>query len=414
MKILFVQHHGFINGSGGTEKVCIFLANHFNKLSHEVEIATCEDVKGGAMFPVNEGIKVINIFSTDTKQKLYSFPNYKGKNPLLWLFYKIRRKYGKLCNKFTSLVMGGKDKVYKYNLLQRSRVWNDYILQLKPDLIITMSISSLLEITYQNNFDIPIINSVNGRPDYDYTDILGFRSKVEMEHLENAFGRLKGIQILFDDYKKYLPSLYKGIVEVIPNCVRQGTTFVNHLQKKERYKITNIASLDIHCKQQHIAIEAFSEIASKYPDWDLYFWGIGDDQLYLQNKIDGLQLQNRIFLKGFTKNPASELKDSDVFIFPSKYEGFGLALVEAMAVGLPTLGFSSCSGVNQLIKHEENGFLAKDKDELIMYLEELINDPQKRQTFGSNAVQGMKVFDPEIIKEKWTGLVEQVMHKENK
>jgi len=410
MKILFVQHRGFINGSGGTEKVCIFLANYFDSLSHEVEIATCQDIKGKPMFPVNENIKVRNIFKPETKQKLYFFPNYKGKNPLLWIIYKIRRKYGKLHNKLTYLAMGGKDEVYKYNLLQRSQVWNEYINYSKPDLIITMSIGSLLEITYQNDFHIPIINSVNGRPDYDYTDILSLRSEVEKEHLVKAFQRLEGIQVLFDDYKNYLPPSYSGIVEVISNFVPQSNTSVDHLQKKERYKIVNIASLAVHCKQQDIAIDVFSRLASEYPNWDLYFWGVGDDEFYLQNKIDNLQLQDRIFLKGFTKDPVSELKDSDIFIFPSKYEGFPLALTEALAVGLPALGFASCSGVNELIQHGENGFLARNKEELVMYLQELINNPEKRQVFGNTARERMKFFSPDIVKEKWTRLVQAVIN----
>ena len=51
MKILLIQHLYFLNGSGGTEKICTFLANGFDGLGHEVEIATCQNIKGRPVFP---------------------------------------------------------------------------------------------------------------------------------------------------------------------------------------------------------------------------------------------------------------------------------------------------------------------------------------------------------------------------
>lgn len=58
MKILLVQHLNFINGSGGTEKICSFLANDFALNGHEVEIATNQDISGKPVFPLHGNIKV--------------------------------------------------------------------------------------------------------------------------------------------------------------------------------------------------------------------------------------------------------------------------------------------------------------------------------------------------------------------
>ena len=175
MKILIIQHKNFLNGNGGTEKIACFLANHFSSIGRNVEVATNENTSGNVLFPLNKEVKISNIF-TDSLNQIYIFPlyNYKGKNPFLWLKYKVQKKYRKFLNSIIYRQNGGKDNIYKYNLRQRAVLWKNYIDKTKPDVIITMSIESLLEITYQNHYDIPIINSTNGRPDYDYTDILWY------------------------------------------------------------------------------------------------------------------------------------------------------------------------------------------------------------------------------------------------
>ncbi|MCU7618343.1 glycosyltransferase [Chryseobacterium sp. PBS4-4] len=404
MKILFVQHKGFINGSGGTEKICSFLANKLSDLGHTMVIATNENVDGKPVFPLNDNVLVTNIFDENISQiepkKTY---NYKGFNPVKWVSYKIEKKLTKRENKSLIKKNGGLDEIFKLNLQNRSKAWKSYIDSLNPDIIVTMSISSLLEITFGNEYQIPIVNSTNGRPDYDYSDILWHRSPFEMDLLKNAYQKLSGIQILFESYKDFLPNTYYGKSNVIPNPVPQclDNKLVNHKISKNKYKIINIASLATDCKQQHLAIESFAAVSGKFPNWELHFFGVGNDFNFLNEKIKQLNLQDKIFLNGFTETPVSELRDSDIFIFPSKYEGFPLALTEAMSVGLPSLGFVTCSGVNELIKHEENGFLAKDTDELTIYLEKLMQDAELRHNLGQNAHVVMKKYTPETISIEW-------------
>lgn len=412
MKILIVHHQNFINGSGGTEKVCTFLANGFSDSGHTVEIATNQNVKGKPVFVLNQAVKVTNIFNENIRQiKLEPTFNYSGFNPFYWIFYKIKKKKIKIENKKLLRRNRGIDGIYIKNLRQRALAWKSYIDALEPDVIITMTIHSLLEITYENDYNIPILNSTNGRPDYDYTDILWYRSPVEMILLKKAYEKLAGIQILFDSYKNFVPRTFVGVCEVIPNPIPQfaENELVHHRISKRKYKITNVASLITDCKQQHLAIDAFAEISEKFPNWELHFWGEGSDFQFLNNKIKQLNLEHRIFLNGFTDDPLSELKDSDIFIFPSKYEGFGLALAEAMAVGLPCLGLISCSGVNELINNNKSGYLVKE-DELSQYLEKLIESSDLRAALGKNAYSEMKKFNPEEVLRKWNRFLEKIVN----
>lgn len=414
MKILLVQHQYFLNGIGGTEKVCSEIANIFSRNGHCVEIATNEDITGEPVFPLHDGVSVINIFDPTVEQKeeipIY---NYRGSNPFLWFRFKIQKKYVKWHNGRLKQRMGGERKLYEYNLRHRSILWKNYIDQLKPDLIITMSIGSLLEISYGNIFKMPIIDSVNGRPDYDYSNVLGGRKDYLVDLLTQSFKHLAGIQLLFDSYRNYLPSTFYGECKIIANAVQQTDSdqLVAHNRKKARYKIIHIGRLDIACKQQNVAIKIFSDIAFDYPEWDLEIWGTGTDFERLNLQIEDLGLSDRIFLRGFTDNPMSQMRAADIFIFPSKYEGFGLALAEAMSCGLPSIGFSFCSGVNEIIKHRVNGFLAKDTEEMRGYLEQLITTPRLRKEIGLQASLAVKNYTLSQMESGWNELIKNVLNK---
>lgn len=410
MKILIIQHKGLINGIGGTEKICVFLANCFTLNNFQVDVATNDENDGKPFFELNSNIEFFNIYDKDLTQinelQIY---NYKGKNPVKWMYYKWQKKKDKFLNKKLLKKHGGKEAIFFKNLEARSIQWFKFISSNNPDIIITMSISTLLEISYKNNYKVPIINSTNGRPDYDYFDKLWYRSPFEMEALINAYKSLSGIQVLFEDYKKYLPKSFEGIAKTIGNPVPdvENQQLVNHLAKKNKYKILHIGTLNISCKQQDSAIKIFSKIAHKYPDWTLEFWGIGKDYRLLKKIIDEKKLKSQILLKGYTRTPLDELIHGDIFIFPSKYEGFGLALAEAMSIGLPVLGFENCSGVNELIKNGENGFLCKDEHDMTKNLEILINNPKKRSELGYNAHLSMKQFSPENISKQWLSFVNE-------
>ena len=79
----------------------------------------------------------------------------------------------------------------------------------------------------------------------------------------------------------------------------------------------------------------------------------------LEHLIKSNGLQDKVFLKGRTSNVPEVLRKSDIFAFPSFWEGFGLALAEGLSAGLPAVGFKTCPGVNELIKHGESGYLCR-------------------------------------------------------
>lgn len=105
-------------------------------------------------------------------------------------------------------------------------------------------------------------------------------------------------------------------------------------------------------KQTHILVEAFASLARQYPRWDVWIWGEVKKKDYYQRLCQFIEAQGligRIHLAGTTTAVQDELRQADIFAFPSAFEGFPLALTEAMATGLPSVGFRSADAVNELI-----------------------------------------------------------------
>lgn len=120
-------------------------------------------------------------------------------------------------------------------------------------------------------------------------------------------------------------------------------------------------------------------------------------------------MERQIKFYGKTNNIKEQLLDSSIFAFPSSFEGFPLALTEAMAIGLPVIGYASCSGTNEVIKNGENGFLCDDGVEpFAKALDKLMSDRELRLRMGKRAKEDMKIYAPDKIWDQWEELIEEV------
>ena len=177
----------------------------------------------------------------------------------------------------------------------------------------------------------------------------------------------------------------------------------------------SVGRLTKNHKRPHLLIEAFAGLADKYPDWQVELWGDVDQRAFyeeLKFMIKSKKLQDRVFLKGTSNEIPKILQRSDIFAFPSAYEGFGLALGEAMSMGLPAVGYKSCSAVNELIQDGLNGFLCEEgPEDLAAKLDRLMGDRALRVRMGQAARESMKQYAPEAIWDAWEKLLEDIAAK---
>ena len=154
-------------------------------------------------------------------------------------------------------------------------------------------------------------------------------------------------------------------------------------------------------------IEAWSKLPKRLKDWELNIYGEGEDKESLKERILFLGLKN-VYLKGYTDNLAKELKKSSLFVLSSRYEGFGLVLIEAQAVGLPCISFNCKEGPSEIISDGENGILVPpcDVNSLTDGLCRLMDSYGLRIRFSNASMKYLDRFDPDRVIEKWISLFE--------
>jgi glycosyltransferase involved in cell wall biosynthesis len=160
-----------------------------------------------------------------------------------------------------------------------------------------------------------------------------------------------------------------------------------------------------------LLIDAFSFISMDFPDWEVMIFGDGQDLNYLNDKIRLANLDKRIKICPSTNNIRDEFLKGSIFAFPSRYEGFGLVLTEAMECGLPCIAFDCECGPSEIITDNETGLLipAGDVEKLSEALKKLMNDTSLRKQMGENACAGVHRFYVENIMPQWDALFKQVI-----
>ena len=154
-------------------------------------------------------------------------------------------------------------------------------------------------------------------------------------------------------------------------------------------------------------IEAFAEIAPRFPDWHLTILGEGELRPQLEAQIAKLGLGHRISLPGRIDEPANVLGQADLFVLSSHYEGFPNAMLEAMACGLPAIALDTSSGPRAIVRHNIDGLLVSptEKNALSKAMADLMADDDKRQNFAARAPEVLERFSPKRAIAAWEAVI---------
>ena len=124
--------------------------------------------------------------------------------------------------------------------------------------------------------------------------------------------------------------------------------------------IGTIARLDPQ-KGLPILLQAFSILARRWPASALLIAGTGHQRGQLHGLTVKLGVADRVHMLGFQQDVRPVLAALDVFVLPSRWEGFGLATLEAMAAGLPVV-VTDVPGSRDLVQHEQTGLVVPPND----------------------------------------------------
>ncbi len=287
--------------------------------------------------------------------------------------------------------------------------------QIKPDVLVCYFPVDLFNVTRFQNHNIPIIQMIHGFP----PEMLAkFKKggKIAKNYRMKSFAKVDTYQVLLDSFINTIEECFspKKVVS-IANMVNQVAPEDYADLSIEKKKIIYIARIEKDVKRPHLLIEAFGRIAKDFPDWKVDIWGLRKYPQYEAEMMDIAKkygIENQVKICGYSNNTLEVYQNADIHAFPTAHEGFGLAIADGQATGLPTIGFSYAPAVNELVKDGRNGFLAKDIDDFANKLAILMKDKNLRIEFGRNAVEDTKKYAPENIIAQWTDLLKKVGNKE--
>ena len=389
MNILLANLTKMVGDSGGMANVTCAFAHEMKVRGHRVSLVYSDVQTGDFYYPLDKDITA------------YDIRHYKGKSISYPWYLKVKREFYRTFDKQKARTVN--DEFAASFLLDHLK---DVLQTVQPDVIVSFQPAASKMLLCDLQTKIPVITMSHGDPeDYFHT-----YPKEEIPALEKS----AVCQVLLPSFEKHLKDHLPNVkTVVIGNAIPQYDVQADLSAQKDTYKILFVGRLSKNHKRPHLLIEAFAGLADEFPNWNVELWGAEDGKAYykeLQLLIKKHHLENRAFLKGPTNDVPSVLQQGDIFAFPSAYEGFGLALGEAMSMGLPAVGYKSCSAVNELIKDGENGYLCDDGIEpLRISMKRLMSSLSIRVSLGEGARIDMKKYSSKVIWDTWENLLNQIV-----
>lgn len=160
-------------------------------------------------------------------------------------------------------------------------------------------------------------------------------------------------------------------------------------------------------------IPAWRKVVELHPDWTLKIHGDGSMRAQLQQQIQEYRLIESCFLESTVPDIVTKFQESSIFVLSSRFEGFSLALIEAMACGLPVVAFACHCGPSDIISDGIDGFLVEEGDVngLVVNINRLIEDEKLRQKMGRNARLKSENYNIESIGVQWIELFESLLQE---
>ena len=346
-------------GRGGTENVGQMMANAMSNRGHEVHIFTFDDLKRPSTFIL------------DPKINLHHLPT----------------KVSDAVDSQMTLAIG----------------------QLLPDLIVGLHMNRTLlrYVKCGQKLGIPVVLSEHIDPHFPER----INTNTPLERL-TAFQGATKIHLLVDAFRDPLPEHLKKRSVVIANTVPAAVKTAKPEGKPDSKTLLTVARL---VPRKNIArlISEFGMIANKFPEWTLKIVGDGPEQKALANLVDSLSLKEQVEFVGAVNNTYPYYEDAQVFVLPSLFEGFPMCSLEAMAHGLPVVGYRVCNGINVQIVNDENGILVAQSSQegsLSEALEKLMSSSKLRKNMGKSSKDRYdRLYSNQVIFDAWEDLFQSAV-----
>jgi len=187
-----------------------------------------------------------------------------------------------------------------------------------------------------------------------------------------------------------------GSVHVLPNAIdldRFSPTEEKGMS--DRVSLVTVGRLDEN-KNHDFLLRVVEELKTELPGIHLDIIGAGPCKELLQEHVREFGLQQHVSLLGHSREPEQTLRRASIYVHSARKEGFGLAMVEAMACGLPVVALDG-GGNRDIVENGINGYLLEEADPLsfAQKIKTLVNNPDSYQQLRKGALQTAQRFGME-------------------
>lgn len=353
-------------GAGGAERVAATLVNAWAERGDSVTLVATWSGRGTCFYPISENVRIVYLadLAGTTKKTVASSAKR---------FFALRKLIRE----------SGADVVVSF--------------------LLHVNISV---IAASRGLGVPVIASEHSNP------LTSVRS-APMRWLSRLFyPRASCLTVLTEGVvapvKARIPGLRR--VAVMPNPLPEALMqFRRSAADSGRKRLLAVGRL-LSLKQFDVLIEMFAALAEEFPDWDLCIWGDGPQRDALEALVAERRLGARVTLAGSTQRIWAEMANAHAFALTSRFEGLPMAMMEAMAIGLPCVAFDCPSGPRELTRDGEDGVLvpADDTERFVQALRRVMSDAPLRETLGARAAGSVRArYSVAHVLEQWDQLFAQ-------
>jgi len=218
--------------------------------------------------------------------------------------------------------------------------------------------------------------------------------------------KIKGFIFQTEDAQKYFSKKIQSKSTIIYNPLVKDLP--DYVKEKNFKRIVNVGRLDAQ-KNQKMLIKSFSMLKN-WQTYTLDIYGEGEDKNELKKYARKLGVSSNVNFKGTTKHIYKEIKNAGLFAFSSNYEGMSNALIEALALGIPTVSTNHpIGGARELIKNGENGLLCEVGNEIDFKnkMEQILLNKQYSLKISYKALELRNKLNTNNIVSQWINFLEK-------
>jgi len=361
--------------AGGVERVLSLKANYFAEhFGYDITIILTEGKDKPFFYPLSDKIQVVNLDIGFEQLWTCSFVKK------IFVYLKKQRLYKK---KLTSELM-----------------------RISPDITISLLRREINFLTRIKDGSRKIgeihVNRLNYR-NFESNDTNGIKrlfANIWMRDLVRHLKKLDRFVTLTEEDKLQWPELDN--VLVVPDPLSFFPNAVSPLTSKRVLAVGRY----VYQKGFDLLLRAWALVEKDTSEWELAIYGQGNREPYMQ-LINDLGIdQSRCHLYGPTNDIIREFLNSSIFVFSSRFEGFGMVVVEAMSSGLPVVSFDCPCGPKDILSDNEDGLLIENGniDKFASSISRLVNDQSLRAQMAKSGRKNVERFKMECIGQKWKGI----------